>query len=168
MSESFSIKLNGQTVKAHPGETVFQVADRVDVKIPSLCHDDRLAPVGACRVCLVEVAGQRRLQPGCAWVVTPDMEITTESYRIEKHRTVLYNLYMADHELDDAGLPIETANGNELRDLCKTVPNMGLDPVQAPRAARPGDDNPYIQFDPELCILCARCCLLYTSPSPRD
>ena len=157
MSESFSIKLNGQTVKAHPGETVFQVADRVDVKIPSLCHDDRLAPVGACRVCLVEVAGQRRLQPGCAWVVTPDMEITTESDRIEKHRTVLYNLYMADHELDDAGLPIETANGNELRDLCKTVPNMGLDPVQAPRAARPGDDNPYIQFDPELCILCARC-----------
>ena len=114
MSQSFQIKLDGKSVQAHVGETVFDVAKREGVEIPSLCHDSRLEPVGACRVCLVEVAGQRRLQPGCAWVVAPDMEIQTQTDRIERHRKVLYNLYKSDHELDDAGLPLETGNGNQL------------------------------------------------------
>jgi predicted molibdopterin-dependent oxidoreductase YjgC len=153
----FTIEINGQACKAAVGETVFNVAKRNGIDIPVLCHDDRLAPAGACRVCLVEVEGQRRLQPGCAWVVTPDMKITTESGRIDKHRKVLYNLYMADHDLDDHGLPVETANDNQLRELCKTVQPMNLEPVQAPRVARPADDNPYIEFIPDLCILCARC-----------
>ena len=88
-TQTFTVEINGVKCVASTGETVFNVAKRNGVDIPVLCHDDRLAPAGACRVCLVEVAGQRRLQPGCAWVVTPDMEITTESARIEKHRTVL-------------------------------------------------------------------------------
>ena len=157
MSESFQIKLDGESVAACTGETVFEVAKRAGVEIPTLCHDSRLEPVGACRVCLVEVAGQRRLQPGCAWVVAPDMEINTQSDRIERHRKVLYNLYKSDHELDAAGLPLKTGNGNQLRELCQTVPDMKLAPVEAPRSARPLDDNPYIQFEPDLCILCARC-----------
>ena len=156
-TQTFTVQINGVKCAASTGETVFNVAKRNGVDIPVLCHDDRLAPAGACRVCLVEVAGQRRLQPGCAWVVTPDMEITTESERIEKHRTVLYNLYMADHELDAEGLPVETDNNNQLRELCKTVKPMNLAPVNAPRSARPADDNPYIEFIPDLCILCARC-----------
>ena len=65
--ESFSIKIDGTPCKAFAGETVVDVARRVGVEIPTLCHDERLAPAGACRMCLVEVAGQRRLQPGCAW-----------------------------------------------------------------------------------------------------
>lgn len=157
MNQSFQITLDGQTVTAHTGETVFDVAKREGVSIPSLCHDSRLEPAGACRVCLVEVAGQRRLQPGCAWVVTPDMQIETQTDRIQRHRTVLYNLYMADHEIDDAGLPVETGNENQLRKLCQSVPSMGLTPIQAPRSGRPLDDNPYIKFEPDLCILCARC-----------
>lgn len=157
MSQSFQIILDGKSVTAYAGETVFDVAEREGVSIPSLCHDSRLEPAGACRVCLVEVAGQRRLQPGCAWVVTPEMQIETQTDRIQRHRTVLYNLYKADHELDDSGLPIESGNGNQLRELCKTVPAMGLTPVEAPRSDRPLDDNPYITFEPDLCILCARC-----------
>lgn len=155
--ETFTVEINGVSCTAMPGETVCTVAKRQGIEIPTLCHDERLAPAGACRVCLVEVEGQRRMQPGCAWVVTPDMKVTTESGRIEKHRKVLYNLYMADHELDAQGLPIETANNNELRDLCKTVEPMNLAPVEAPRDARPADNNPYIEFNPDLCILCARC-----------
>jgi len=156
-TKTFTVEINGTACSAVTGETVFNVAKRNGIDIPVLCHDDRLAPAGACRVCLVEVEGQRRLQPGCAWVVTPDMKVTTESDRIEKHRTVLYNLYMADHELDAEGLPVQTANNNQLRELCKTVKPMNLEPVRAPRDARPADDNPYIEFLPDLCILCARC-----------
>lgn len=155
--KEFQIEINGKTVTARAGETVVEVASREGVEIPTLCHDPRLDPAGACRVCLVEVEGQRRLQPGCAWLCTPEMKVTTESERIEKHRRVLYGMYVADHELDGSGLPIATANENQLRTLCEKTPPIQLESIEAPREGRPGDDNPYIQFNPELCILCARC-----------
>jgi predicted molibdopterin-dependent oxidoreductase YjgC len=155
--DKFTVQLNGETCVAFKGETVFEVATRAGVNIPTLCHDSRLEPVGACRVCLVEVEGQRRLQPGCAWVVHPDMVITSESVKIERHRQILYSMYMADHTLDDSGLPVETANANGLRELCQTITPLPLEHVDAPRVGRPDDENPYIEFDPDLCILCARC-----------
>jgi len=157
MSESFTIQLNGRACAAEAGETVVEVAAREGIEIPTLCHDTRLEPAGACRVCLVEVEGERRLQPGCAWRVSPDMQVTTESDRIERHRRALYGLYLADHRLDDAGLPIETANTNQLRRLAEGTQPLQLEAVEAPRVGRPDDVNPYIAFAPELCILCARC-----------
>jgi predicted molibdopterin-dependent oxidoreductase YjgC len=157
MSDTFSVEINGRSCEAREGETVIDVASRHGVEIPTLCHDVRLDPAGACRVCLVEVEGQRRMQPGCAWRVEAGMKVTTESERIERHRKVLYGLYLADHRLDDQGLPVVTANTNELRVLAKNTPPLALEPVEAPRRARPEDPNPYLHFDPELCILCARC-----------
>jgi len=157
MSESFVIDIDGRPCEARDGETVLQVAARVGVEIPTLCDDTRLEPVGACRVCLVEVEGQRRLQPGCAWRVTPEMKVVTNSDRIERHRRVLYGLYLSDHRLDEDGLPVATGNGNELRRLAEQTPPLVLESVEAPRRGRPDDVNPYISFDPELCILCARC-----------
>ncbi|MCP4888651.1 MAG: 2Fe-2S iron-sulfur cluster binding domain-containing protein [Planctomycetaceae bacterium] len=154
---TFEIELNGKIVKARMGETVVDVARREGVDIPTLCHDPRLDPAGACRVCLVEVEGQRRMQPGCAWRVSDGMQITTESSRIQRHREVLYGLYQADHQLDDAGLPVVSANENQLRSLCEKTDVVALEPVEAPRRGRDHDVNPYIQFNPDLCILCARC-----------
>ena len=103
---SFTVFIDGEPHVAESGETVLDVAGRANAEIPTLCHDPRLEPAGACRVCLVEVEGQRRMQPGCAWIVTPDMKVTTESPRIQRHREVLYGLYQADHKLDENGLPI--------------------------------------------------------------
>jgi len=154
---TFEIQINGKKVKARIGETVVDVARREGIDIPTLCHDPRLDPAGACRVCLVEVEGQRRMQPGCAWRVTEGMEITTESPRIQRHREVLYGLYQADHQLDDDGLPVPTANENQLRSLCEKTNVVSLEPVESPRRGRDSDVNPYIKFDPDLCILCARC-----------
>ncbi len=157
MIEKFTVYLNDRPCQAHAGETVVEVARREGVEIPTLCHDTRLEPAGACRVCLVEVEGQRRLQPGCAWRVHPDMKIKTESERISRHQKVLYSMYAADHRVDSMGLPVETGNTNQLRELCQQTQLIQLEPVEAPRVGRPMDANPYIEFDPELCILCARC-----------
>jgi predicted molibdopterin-dependent oxidoreductase YjgC len=156
-TRTFELELNGKTVTARPGETVLDVARRNGIEIPTLCHDPRLDPAGACRVCLVEVEGQRRMQPGCAWLVTPGAKIQTESPRIERHRQVLYGLYQADHRLDESGLPVESPNENELRTLCQKTQPLPLESVHAPRRGRHHDVNPYIKFDPDLCILCARC-----------
>ncbi len=155
--DQFVIYLDGQPCQATAGETVVEVARREGVDIPTLCHDPRLDPAGACRVCLVEVEGQRRLQPGCAWIVQPNMKVTTQSERIARHQKVLYSMYAADHEIDDQGLPVETSNTNQLRTLCQQTDLIPLEPVEANRVGRPMDNNPYIEFDPDLCILCARC-----------
>ena len=85
------------------------------------------------------------------------MKVVTESERIERHRRVLYGLYLSDHTMGDDGLPPETGNGNELRRLALETRPLELEPVEAPRRGRPEDPNPYLTFDPELCILCARC-----------
>ncbi len=159
MADTFTITVDGKPVEAHAGEMVLRAAQRAGVHIPTLCDDKRLEPAGACRACLVEIDGQRRLQPSCAWKVAPNQNIKTQetSKRVQRHQDVLVSLYMADHKLDDEGLPVETCNGNGLREWAQECQTLSLDPVEAPRAARPGDKNPYITFQPELCVLCARC-----------
>ena len=111
----FDVTVDGRTVRVEPGETVLQAAERLDIHVPTLCHDPRLEPSGACRMCLVEVSGQRRLQPACRFKATPGMEIVTQSERIDKHRAVLLSLYLADHPVDEAGMPVENAIGSDLR-----------------------------------------------------
>jgi len=159
MSECFHIDIDGKPCLALPGETVLQVAQREGIDIPTLCDDARLEPAGACRACLVEVEGQRRLQPSCAWKAAPDMQVKTHaaSERVQRHQNVLVSLYMADHRLDDEGLPVETPGGNDLRNWAKACEPLPLNAVEAPREGRPLDANPYIHFDPDLCVLCARC-----------
>lgn len=158
MSEVFSIKIDGSEYNALPGETILDVAKREGVQIPTLCDDGRLDAAGACRACLVEIDGQRRLQPSCTWPVAADMNCKTHvsSERVKRHQNVLTSMYMADHKLDDEGLPVETANGNKLREMAKQCDTIKLDAINADRVARV-DVNPYIHFDPELCVVCARC-----------
>ncbi|MCB9742225.1 MAG: (2Fe-2S)-binding protein [Alphaproteobacteria bacterium] len=157
MSDTFLITVDGKSVRAHPGETVLTAAERAGVHIPTFCHDPRLTPTGACRMCLVEVEGQRRLQPSCAWKAEPGQVVKTEGERVEKHRAVLLSMYLADHTQADDGLPPERAVGNKLRAYAEARDDLvDLPPVHSPREGRE-DANPYIVFDPDACILCARC-----------
>ncbi|MFZ9557378.1 MAG: 2Fe-2S iron-sulfur cluster-binding protein, partial [Limnohabitans sp.] len=60
MSE-IAIQLNGQTVQAHPGETLWETAYRLGIEIPHLCHKPGYRPDGNCRACVVEIEGERTL-----------------------------------------------------------------------------------------------------------
>ncbi|HIA03753.1 MAG TPA: 2Fe-2S iron-sulfur cluster binding domain-containing protein [Myxococcales bacterium] len=156
MSNAFTIRLNGRELSCQSGETILTVAERAGINIPTLCHDPRLDPAGACRSCLVEVDGQRRLQPACAFKVTPDLAITSENDRVKQHRELLLAFYMADHAPN--GNSPESANGNQLLEMVHEYGNGHEFPsVHSPREGRPTETNPYFNFHPELCILCARC-----------
>jgi predicted molibdopterin-dependent oxidoreductase YjgC len=153
----FSLTVDGEAAEAMPGETILDVTRRLGRDVPTLCHDDRLDPAGACRACLVEVEGQRRLQPACAFRASPGMAVQTTNERIERHRRVLLALYNADHPTDEDGLPVAGPNGSELRSWAARTDGIPVLPkVEAPRVGR-DDPNPYIGFDPDSCILCARC-----------
>ncbi len=156
MIQPHQITLEGQTVAFEPGETVLDVARRLDIEIPTLCHDPRLDPAGACRTCLVEIEGWRRLAPACATPAAPGMVVQSESERIDRHRKTLLALYLTDQPATDAQ-PASSAP-NELLEMARRY-EAPTDWTKLPskRAGRPGDRNPYIHFEPDTCILCARC-----------
>jgi len=157
MSDSFNVTINGQTTVAVEGETVLTVAERLGIDIPTLCNDSRLEPAGMCRTCLVTIDGQRRLQPACAWKVTPDMAVETQTEDVQRHLKVLLSLYAADHRTTEDGLPYQNGKPNELRAMSEAHgPLLPLAAVEAPREGR-DDPNPYIQYEPDLCIACGRC-----------
>lgn len=150
------ITLDGRAVPFEDGDTILDVANRAAIDIPTLCHDPRLAPVGACRSCLVEIDGWRRLAPSCATPVQAGMTVSTNNERVQRHQRSLLALYLADN------VPAEdtrdTADPSELHALAVEV-GAPLDwPRMEPlRTNRPDDRNPYIEFRAERCILCARC-----------
>ena len=156
VASTFEIRIDGNRYLAREGDTVMQIARENDIEIPALCFDPRLEPCGACRTCLIEVEGERRLQPACTWKVQPNMQVLTDSDRIRRHRRVLFGMYLADHQMETNG-PSDSASGNELLELCRKFEPLELEEVSSPRGGREHDENPYIGFDPSLCILCARC-----------
>jgi predicted molibdopterin-dependent oxidoreductase YjgC len=151
-----TVTLDGRAVELQAGDTILDAAARANTSIPTLCHDPRLKPVGACRTCLIEVEGSRRLLPACATPATDGMIIHTQNERVERHKKTLLALYLTDHDKSrDHGLG---GANNQLVAMAQEV-GAPLDWGQLPskRASRPQDDNPYILFDPEQCIACARC-----------
>ncbi|MGK0482306.1 MAG: putative molibdopterin-dependent oxidoreductase YjgC [Planctomycetota bacterium] len=151
-----ALELNGRSIPFQAGETILEVAQRAAVDIPTLCHDPRLEPVGACRTCLVEVEGQRRLVPACKTPAVDGDKVLTETERVDRHRKTLFALYLTDHPTDlaaaERGAPNELL---EMADRYDAPRNWGS--MESLRQGRDDDRNPYIHFNPDTCISCARC-----------
>ncbi len=148
---ALTVRIDGVEIAAGPEDTLLTVARRAGIEIPTLCHDDRLKPTGACRMCLVESSDSRRMVPACRHPVQDGLTVRTDSERVRRHRRALLALYLADQ-------PEGVAPGTELERLAR---HHGVEPgvpeVDAPRAKRTGDANRFIEFRADRCILCARC-----------
>ncbi|MCM5681926.1 formate dehydrogenase subunit alpha [Schlegelella sp. S2-27] len=145
-----SFQLDGREVVAHAGETLIQVADRVGVEIPRLCYKPGLEPVGNCRACMVEIAGERVLAPSCCRAPSPGMKVVTDSERVRKSQQLVLELLQSD-------MP-ETAatRHNEVDDWSQRL-RVGK-PRFAPRERIATDlSHPAIAVDLDACIQCTRC-----------
>ena len=100
MNDIINIILNGKPVTATKGEYILSVATRNGIEIPTLCHDPRLEPYSSCYVCVVEIEGQRSLQPSCSTRVAEGMNITTNNDRVHKARKTALDLIMSNHYAD--------------------------------------------------------------------
>jgi len=92
-----SFTLNGEKAEAEAGSTVLEAARENGFDIPTLCHDPRLKPTAACRLCLVEVEGARGPLPACATPLTEGMVVTTDTSRLFKLRRMALELLLSDH-----------------------------------------------------------------------
>lgn len=148
--------IDGNEVSFTPGETVLQVARRAGIDIPTLCHDDRLTPAGACRLCLVEVDKARLMQPSCALVATAGMVVRTATAKVERNRRFILSLHLADTVSDRAAA--EDNNPSRLFEMADLHGTAGEWPhLDTIRPGRPHDVNRFITFRPDRCIACGLC-----------
>ena len=150
-----TIEVNGKTINAQKGETIFSALKRAGIRVPTLCHMEGLIPSGACRICSVEVEGFRNLVPSCSYPVSEGMKIQTHSPRAISARRTIIELLLANHP-DDC-LYCER---NDNCELSRLAVEYGIRQRRF-KGQRPHIDldvsSPSLVRDPEKCILCGKC-----------
>jgi formate dehydrogenase major subunit len=148
--------IDGAEVTVSAGTSVMRAAAAAGTAIPKLCATDTLNAFGSCRVCMVEIEGQRGFPASCTTLVAPGMKVKTDSERLSKLRQGVVELYMSDHPEQDAA-----GERSELRQVAAklgmtTNTRYGKDGATHLEACK-DESNPYFTFDPAACIVCSRC-----------
>ncbi|MBI5094996.1 MAG: bidirectional hydrogenase complex protein HoxU [Candidatus Hydrogenedentes bacterium] len=150
-----TLTIDGRDVSANADDTVLEVARENGIFIPRLCNIDGLTPVGACRLCLIEIKGSPKLVPACVAKVTEGMEVTTKSERLDRYRRVILEMLFAER---NHICSVCVSNGHcELQALALDI---GMTHVRVPyRYLRVGIDASHDRFivDHNRCVLCTRC-----------
>ncbi len=153
--ELIKLIIDGKEVEAPAGSTVLQAAESAGINIPRLCHDPELSPMGACRLCVVEVAGNRLLPASCVTPVMQGMVVSTESPAVVEARKTILELMIANHPLD-----CMTCDKLGACKLAEYAYRYGLkeSSFEGERHEYAIDDsNPFIIRDLNKCILCGAC-----------
>src|SRR5882672_462323 len=163
MTDQIVFKLDGKEVAASPGETIWDVAKREGTKIPHLCHVDLpgYRVDGNCRACMVEVKGERVLAASCIRKPTKGMEVSTQSERAAKSRSMVFELLASNMR------PREEGPDNQAP-FWKWAASMGIagsdryaskfaGHEQGHRGAELDVSNPAIAVNLDACIACGAC-----------
>ncbi len=130
-SAPVSITIDGVVVSVPAGSTILEAARAQGLELPTLCYLENLAPVNVCRICVVEVTGSRVLVPACSRKVEPDMEIQTESERVQHSRKLVLEFLGSSVDLSLAGQ--REPDGN----LARWVERYGADATRFGPPAAP-------------------------------
>ena len=150
------LTIDGEPITVKEETTILEAAKHLNVHIPTLCHHEDQAVKAVCRICVVEVEGQRLLPAACSTPVTEGMVVKTASPKVIKARKNIMELILARHPQDCL---VCSKNGScELQkvaqDLNMNRPNRYEMQV---RDARFDDSSPSLVRDMSKCILCNRC-----------
>ncbi|MFN6962191.1 MAG: formate dehydrogenase subunit alpha [Pyrinomonadaceae bacterium] len=148
-----SIKINGEVHRVAEGTSILAAARTAGIEIPTLCHDERLRPAGACRLCLVEIKGDAHAAASCVRLVADGMEIETHTPALERARRINLQMLARDH-------PLDAVKQYPDKPFHKLARQYGLaDGDFAPVHDRGGVDasHTYIAVDMSRCVDCYRC-----------
>jgi bidirectional [NiFe] hydrogenase diaphorase subunit len=154
-AKTISVRIDGELVTAREGQTILEAANANGKKIPTLCYLKGLSAVGACRVCMVELAGTDRLLPACTTPMQEGMSIKTASAKLTQYRKMAVELLLVERNHICAAC---VSNGHcELQAMAR---ELGITHVHYsynnPRL--PVDmTHPRYVLDQNRCILCTRC-----------
>ncbi len=154
MSDPITFNLDGDDVTAAPGETIWQVAKRHGKTIPHLCYTEMAdyRADGNCRLCMVEIEGERTLAASCIREPADGMVVKTGSERAEASRNMVLELLVADQpERDEAH--------SQESELWHWADELGMDGSRFPARGTPLADfsHPAMAVNLDACIHCTRC-----------
>jgi len=160
-AQQVTFELDGKTVQALEGETIFQAAKRHGKEIPHLCYKEGLRPDGNCRACVVEIEGERTLAPSCCRQVAPNMKVRTDNERVKKSQSMVLEILMAD--MPETGFKWNDADGSSAHgELSAWAQRMGIEvraSLQEIKRERVSADlsHPAMAVNLDACIQCNRC-----------
>jgi NADH-quinone oxidoreductase subunit G len=149
--------IDGREVTAPENAMLVDAAKHGDVEIPVFCYEPKLGqPVGACRMCLVEIEGIPKLQTGCSTPVKDGMVVHTQSERVKIAQESVVEFLLVNHPLD---CPVCDKGGEcPLQDIAFGWGSGKSRFVEEKRHfVKPLELSPAIAIDRERCILCYRC-----------
>jgi NADH-quinone oxidoreductase subunit G len=156
-SKTITLTIDGREVQAPENAMLVDAAKHGDVEIPVFCYEPKLGnPVGACRMCLVEIEGIGKLQTGCSTPVKDGMVVHTQSERVKEAQKSVVEFLLINHPLD---CPVCDKGGEcPLQDITFGW-GGGISRFIEPKRhfVKPLELSPTIAIDRERCILCYRC-----------
>ncbi len=152
------LTIDGSVVPFEEGETLYEVSRRHGETVPTLCYDERLEPLGACRMCVVEVEGMAKPVASCTTAAQAGMVVSTKTAAIESHRKALVDLVVSENPANAHIDPLRGKASQELAHLAVRYESDGSR-FQGKRsgASHTDDPNPMILRDYDHCISCYRC-----------
>lgn len=150
-----TLTIDGQMVSAEEDQTVLEAARDAGIRIPALCHLEGIRDVGACRLCLVEIAGSPKLLPACITKVQEGMEVLTATDRLRRYRRMILELLFAER---NHVCSVCVSNGHcELQNLAA---EHGMDNVRFEYLSPKLEvdlSHKLFGMDHNRCVLCTRC-----------
>jgi len=150
------VTIDGNPIKVRLGTTILEAARQLGIRIPTLCYHDDLCLAGVCRVCVVEVVGQRTLQAACSYPITVPIDVRTHTAPVRRARRHVIDLLLANHYGE-----CYTCSRNNNCELQSLAMEYGVDyfrfgHVDAPRYAIDHSSHAVVR-DMNKCVLCRRC-----------
>ena len=149
------VKINGNIFNFFKDYTLLQLCDSIGVRVPRFCYNDQMNIAGNCRMCLVEIEKDRKLQPSCAYPASDGMRVWTETPAVKKGREGVLEHLLIHHPLD---CPICDQGGEcDLQDQTMVYGGDRGRYKEYKRAVEDKNSGPLISMIMTRCIHCTRC-----------
>jgi len=146
---SVTFFMDGKQISVEEGKTLLEAARENGIDIPTICFHEATTSNALCRICVVEVEGQRLLQPACIVKAATTLKVQTRSERVVRARKTILEMLASTMDLSDAP------------EILSMMDEYGADARRFPDAERREsevkDDNPMYIRDYSKCLLCWRC-----------
>ncbi len=150
-----NLTIDDKQIEVLEGTTVLEAAQQLDIDIPTLCHDSRLKPFGACRLCVVEIEGMPKPVTSCTTPATEGMMVKTRTARLQRLRKTTVELLLSDHPNDC--MVCVSAGDCKLQDLAYAFGIRKNRFAGEMRDHNRVDKNPFIYRVQDKCVMCGLC-----------
>ena len=149
MTEKAILTIDNQEVEVEQGATLLEAAREMSKDIPTICFHEATTANALCRICVVEVEGQRVLQPACIVKAADEMKVQTRSEKVIRSRRTILEMLASTMDLSDA--PEILTMMDDYNASAERFPDAERREVEVK------DDNPMYVRDYSKCLLCWRC-----------